>query len=262
MNTPPASADSLIFGWDRPGRGKWTLAGFLLGSLAVHALGFYLFQIVYPPAVALLPPPGRVSLIAPNSGEGLLLLRWLEAEDPALASNTQLPADGKSLTMPTIQHAPSYLARQSPLKPLPPINSEPGVPSARPPGPVERPAPRTRPVTAIVPTVVHFSAELEGRGQAQSPDFKFNASGSTSPQAAEFRIAVNDEGAVRFCFLQSSAGDPALDEQVRKYLALCRFPPIANRNEQTANNLTWGMATVEWGNDIAAAPSPSPETAP
>lgn len=262
MNTPSASADHLIFGWEKPRRGKWTLAGFLLGSLALHALGFYLFQIIYPPAVALLPPPGRVSLIAPNSGEGLLLLRWLEAEDPALASNTQLPAGGKSLAMPTIQHAPSYLARQSPLKKLPPVTSELGVPSARPPGPIERTASRTQLVTTIVPTVVRFSPELEKGGPPQSPDFKFKTSGQTSPQAAQFRIAVNEKGEVRYCFLQSSAGDPALDEQMRKYLALCRFPQGPDRNGPTADNLIWGMATVEWGNDIAAAPSRSPEIAP
>jgi hypothetical protein len=263
VNIPSASADHLIFGWEKPRRGNWALTGFLLGSLAVHALGFYLFQIIYPPAVALLPPPGRVSLIAPNSGEGLLLLRWLEAEDPALASNTQLPAAGKSLTMPTIQHAPSYLARQSPLKKLPPVTSELAVPSAHPPGPVERAAPRTQPVTTIVPTVVRFSPELEKSGPVQSPNFKFNASGQTSAaQAAQFRIAVNEKGEVRYCFLQSSAGNPALDEQVRKYLALCRFPPSPDRSGQTADNLIWGMATVEWGNDIASAPALSPEIAP
>src|SRR2546422_7349263 len=49
-----------------------------------------------------------------RSGRGLL--RWLEAEDPALASTTQPPADGKSLAMPTIQHAPSYLMRQPSLR--------------------------------------------------------------------------------------------------------------------------------------------------
>lgn len=88
MNVPSAAVNDLVFRWEKPGRGKWTLSGFLLGSLFLHALGFYLFQIVYPPAVALLPPPGRVSLISPDTDEGRQLLRWLEAEDPALASTT------------------------------------------------------------------------------------------------------------------------------------------------------------------------------
>jgi hypothetical protein len=258
VNTPSASADHLIFGWEKPGRGRWTIAGFLLGSLAVHALGFYLFQIVYPPAVALLPPPGRVSLIAPNSDEGRLLLRWLDAEDPALASTTQPPADGKSLTMPTIQHAPSYLARQPPLKEVPPAPPELRVPSARPPAPVERAAARAQPVTKIAPSVVHFSAEFEKLGPVQSPDFKFNASGRESPQAAQFRVAVNANGEVRHCFLQNSSGDGSLDEQARKYLALCRFPSIPHSPSSILVSLTWGIATLEWGNDIMASPSPNP----
>jgi hypothetical protein len=81
---------------------------------------------------------------------------------------------------------------------------------------------------------------------------------------------VNEKGEVRYCFLQSSSGDAALDEQARKYLALTRFPAIRNspapaRNASpsdaggsTVASLTWGIATLEWGNDLAPPPSPSP----
>jgi hypothetical protein len=263
MNVPDASADDLIFGWERPGRGKWTIAGFLFGSLIVHALGFYLFQIVYPPAVALLPPPGRVSLIAPSSEEGRLLLSWLDAEDPALASTTQPLPDAKSLVMPTIQHAPSYLTREPALKELPPAPAPLRIPSARPPAPVELPINRVEPVTKIAPTQIRFSPELEALGSAQVPELKFNASGLESPQAAQFRIAVNENGEVRHCFLQNSSGDAALDEQARKYLAVSRFSPTENRLSKIENDLTWGSATLEWGNDLtpSSPPNPSP-TAP
>ena len=259
MNTPITSADDLIFGWERPGHGKWTIAGFLFGSLAVHALGFYLFQIVYPPAVALLPPPARVSLIAPNSDEGRLLLGWLDAEDPALASTTQPPPDGKSLVMPTIQHAPSYLARQPALKDLPPAPAPIRIPSARPPAPVELPKTAVQTAPKISPTVVHFSPELATRGSAQLPELKFSASGLESPQAAQFRIAVNGHGEVRYCFLQNSSGDAALDEQARKYLVLTRFS-ILHPPSSILASLTWGTATLEWGNDITpfSPPNPSP----
>jgi TonB family protein len=261
MNPSVTSGEDLIFGWQRPGRGKWTLAGFLFGSLAVHALGFYLFQIVYPPAVTLLPPPGRVSLIAPNSDEGRLLLGWLDAEDPALASTTQPPPDGKSLVMPTIQHAPSYLARQPALKDLPPAPPTIRIPSARPPAAVELPKSAAQAVTKIAPTVIRFSPELEKLGAAQIPELKFNASGQESPQAAQFRIAVNEHGEVRHCFLQISSGDAALDEQARKYLALTRFSPIENRKSKIENSLTWGAATLEWGNDLAPSSPPNPSPA-
>jgi len=260
MNLPDTTADDLIFGWERRGRGKWTIAGFLLGSLVVHAVGFYLFQIVYPPAVALLPPPGRVSLIAPTTDEGRLLLGWVDAEDPALASTTQPIGGGKSLAMPTIQHAPSYFTRQPALKELPPAPSSLRIPSARPPAPVESPTIRAEPTAKITPTAIRFSPDLEALGSAQIPGLKFTASSQESPQAARFRIAVNGHGEVRHCFLENSSGDVALDEQARKYLVVSRFSPIENRESGSGNNLIWGTAIVEWGNDLTpfAAPNPNP----
>lgn len=250
------SESGLIFGWDNPRRRKMAITGFLFASVVLHALGFYLFQIIYPPAVALLPPPGRVNLIAPNSDEGRLLLRWLEAEDPALASTTQLPADGKPPAIPTIQHAPSYLSRQPALREAPPLVSDLGVPSAQPPAPVERPPARIQSTPGISPTTLRFSSELETLGPLQGPEMKFAAASREAPQAAQFRIAVNENGEIRYCFLATSSGDPALDEQARKYLALSRFSTLRDPPSESQKELVWGMATVEWGNDIA---SPTPQ---
>jgi hypothetical protein len=261
VSAPLASESDLglVFAWDQPRRRKLAITGFLVASVVLHALCFYAFQIIYPPAVALLPPPGRVTVIAPNTEEGRVLLRWLEAEDPAVASTTQPPADGKSLTMPTIQHAPSYLTRQPALKDVPPSPPDPAVPSAQPPAPVEPPHASIQIVAKIAPTIVRLSTELETLGAMQSPEIKFTASGHESPQAAQFRVAVNENGAVRYCFLENSSGDAALDEQARKYLALCRFSAIRNPQSAIRNGFVWGTATVEWGNDIVA-PSPATES--
>jgi hypothetical protein len=257
MNT----AGDLVFGWEKPGRGKWTLSGFLLCSLAVHALGFYLFQIVYPPAVALLPPPGRVSLIAPNSDEGRQLLRWIEAEDPALASTTLPAPDAKGLVMPTIQHAPSYLGRQPALKDLPPAPPAVRIPSAHPPAPVEKPVAATQLVTKPVATIIRFSPQFVSLISPQTPELKFTAVTREQPEPAQFVIAVNDKGEVRHCFLKSSSGDAALDEQARKYIAASRVPAVRNSPNPVPDSLSWGDATVEWGNDIATlTSSPAPTT--
>jgi outer membrane biosynthesis protein TonB len=257
MNT----ANDLVFRWEKPGRGKWTLSGFLLGSLAIHAFGFYLFQIVYPPAIALLPPPGRVSLIAPNSDEGRQLLRWIEAEDPALASTTLPAPDAKGLVMPTIQHAPSYLGRQPALKDLPPAPVNERIPSAHPPAPVEKSVAATPLVTRPVATMIRFSPQFVSLISPQTPELKFTTSSREAPEAARFAIGVNDKGEVRHCFLQSSSGDPALDEQARKYIAASRIPAVRNSPDSTPDSLVWGNATVEWGNDIATtAPSSAPAT--
>jgi TonB family protein len=265
VSAPLLSANDprLVFAWDKPGRRKRAIAGFLFGSLLLHAFCFYIFQIVYPPAVALLPPPGRVSLIAPNTEEGRVLLRWLEAEDPALASTTQRPTDGKPLPLPTIQHAPSYLTREAALKEIPAPPSDARVPSAQPPAAVERPLAQIANAPRTVPTTLRFSPELEALGSAQSPELKFIASGKESPEVAQFRVAVNDRGDVRSCFLEKSSGDAALDQQARKYLALCRFSPVQNPESKIQNGSTWGLVTVEWGNDIVFPPSTHPEsTAP
>jgi hypothetical protein len=260
VNAAAENHPALVFAWDRRGRRKWALTGFLLGSFLLHALCFYAFQIIYPPAVALLPPPGRVSLIAPNTDEGRVLLRWLEAEDPALASTTQTLAEAKLFTMPTIQHAPSYLTHEPQLRDIPALAADLRVPSAQPPAPVERPHPQVPVAAKIVPTTVRFSPELEALGPLESPPAKFAASGHESPQPAEFRVAVNENGEVRYSFVEVSSGDPALDEQARKYLALCRFPAIRDSPSSILPSLTWGTAIVEWGNDILAPPPKNPET--
>ncbi|MGZ5005552.1 MAG: hypothetical protein ACXWG7_08345, partial [Chthoniobacterales bacterium] len=52
-----------IFDWSAPHGRRLTLTSFIAASAAVHAFCFYVFQIIYPPTVALTPPPGRISLI-------------------------------------------------------------------------------------------------------------------------------------------------------------------------------------------------------
>ncbi len=264
MSAPLASESDLglVFVWDQPRRRRLAITGFVVASVVLHALCFYVFQIIYPPAVALLPPPGRVTVIAPNTEEGRVQLRWLEAEDPALASTTQSPADGKLLAMPTIQHAPSYLTRQPALKDIPPFPPDSAVPSAHPPAPVEPPLASIQLVAKVAPTIVRLSPELEALGALQPPEMKFTTSGYESPQAAQFRVAVNETGAIRYCFVARSSGDTALDEQARRYLALCRFPAARNSRSEILSGFLWGTATIEWGNDIVAPSSATESVAP
>ncbi len=141
------------------------------------------------------------------------MLRWLEAEDPALASTTQ-PLNEKSLTIPTIQHAPSYLMRQPALKEAPPLPRRPGIPSAQPPGPVEALA-QADPNRGqdLRPPSCAFHRNFETFGFSPGPEMKFTASRRESPQVAQFRVAVNENGEVRYCFLENSSGDGTLDEQ-------------------------------------------------
>jgi hypothetical protein len=261
MNMPilATPTEPLVFDWSAPRRRNAAIAGLLAASLLVHAAALYVFQIVYPPTISLLPPPARVNLVTSASDEGRTLLRWIEAEDPAIASTTRRPPDAKAYALPKLQHVPSYFATEPALKEVPPLVVDLRIPSSQPPGPVPL---IHRPVAAPVraaPTTVVFSKELEGLGKPTFASPSFKASTSEPPQSVRFRIAVGGHGEILYCFALNSSGDPALDEQARNYLALGRFAPGATSSDQS---LVWGIATVEWGNDVACSQTTSTATAP
>ena len=248
---------NLLFHWEPPRPRRLAILGFLAASAALHALCFYVFQVVYPPTISLLPPPARVSLIAPVSPEARSYLNWLEAEDPALASQTQRPADARAFQFPKLPHVPSYLAVPPRLKEPPPEQNLPATASAMPPGPVTiRTAQATAP-TQLAPTTLVFSERFREL-PVTHPELKFQASSRETPQSARFRIAVDSSGIVRYELLDQSSGDPALDEQARQYLALCRF----EADPRLRNNpvLTWGMAAFEFGTDLQLPPSSAEPT--
>jgi hypothetical protein len=258
MTATAAGNPQLLFNWDAPRRRNFAVAGFLFASFVFHLAGFYLFQIVYPPAVSLLPAPQRVNVVNDKSEDGARLLRWVEAEDPALAFATRRPMDTRRHAL-KVEHVPSYFAREPALKRPPPLTVNLRVPTVQPPGPV----PTTRrgnlkPLEAA-PTGIIFSDELSALGQPRIGSGQFRASVNGPPENARFRIGVDGHGAVRFCFTETSSGDAALDEQAQERLALCRF---ARRSTTDADALTWGTATVEWGTDVAAPDSKSSPVAP
>src|SRR6266498_4045013 len=166
MNIPASetAAEALLFSWEPPRRRQLALAAFMALSLTAHALCFYVFQIVYPPTVSLLPPPARVGVITSSSEEGRTLLRWLDAEDPALAFTTQRPPEERLRAFPKVEHVPSYLAVEPALKEIPPQVTNLGIPDSQPPG--AAPFGHRQPQPAIGPTTtsVLFSKELEAFG--------------------------------------------------------------------------------------------------
>ena len=253
-----ALKENLLFAWE-PGRARhFAIFGFLALSAAGHGVCFYLFQIVYPPTVALLPPPARVNLISENSDEGRAVLQWVAAEDPALATTTQRSPEAKAFILPKLSHVPSYLTAQPALKHLPLPNPAVQVPSSQPPGPVPIARAQNQPAAAGTSTTILFASDTDSLGEAQQPPMKFSASTREPPQSGSFRIAVNDDGIVRYCFLQNSSGDAALDKQARSYLMLCRFPPANKTSSRGKDQLKWTTATIEWGNDVIAPPASLP----
>jgi hypothetical protein len=248
----------LLFHWERPRRRKLAIAGFLVLSAALHAFGFYIFQVVYPPPIALLPPPAQVTLIAPTSPEARTFLNWLSAEDPALASQTQRPSDARAFQLPKLAHIPSYVAVKPQLKNFPERHSLPSPPLAFPPNSVEvKRAPLDSPPLKAPTTLVFSNPALIL--QTPPPDFKFLASTREVPENVRFTIAVDSSGLIRYVFPEHSSGDAALDEQARGHLVVCRFQrlPTASPND----GLIWATAAFEFGNDLQL-PMSSTESAP
>jgi hypothetical protein len=83
------------------------------------------------------------------------------------------------------------------------------------------------------------------------PQSGFATSNEETPETLRFRVAVNDLGEIRYCFLINSSGDPALDEQARLQIVRSRFLPNRQIGANPGSSLLWGMATIQWGSDVA-----------
>src|SRR6266566_9801398 len=189
-----SAAETLIFSWESPGGQKLAITIFLALSLAAHALCFYIFQIVYPPMIALLPPPARITLITSASEEGRTLLRWIDSEDPALAFTTHRPPETRLHALPKAEHVPSYSAVEPTLKNIPPLERDLRIPSCQPPGAVhfarQKPALRI----TVAKTALSFSKELQAFGAPILPDAAFAESNEEMPETIRFRVAVSKLG--------------------------------------------------------------------
>ena len=243
--------EPLLFSWDSPRRRQAAFLAFLAISLLAHAVCFYIFQVVYPPAITLLPPPARVALITPASEEGRTLLRWIDAEDPAVAFTTHRPPEARLRGLPKVEHVPSYHAMDPTLKELPALEVDSRAPDSQPPAAVPFMREKMASGAGSIPTSVSFSKELNAFGSATLPELKFASSNGEAPEAIRFRVAINKLGEIRYCFPMNSSGDPGLDQQARLYLTLCRFSRSELGGGKPDASLTWGIAIIEWGNDIA-----------
>ena len=259
--SPELATEPLLFSWDSPRRRQAAFLAFLALSLLAHAVCFYIFQVVYPPTVTLLPPPARVALITPASEEGRTLLRWIDAEDPAVAFTTHRPPEARLRALPKVEHVPSYHAMEPTLKELPALEVDSRAPDSQPPAAVPLMREKSASAAGSIPTSVSFSKELDAFGSATLPELKFAASNGEAPEAIRFRVAISKLGEIRYCFPMNSSGDPGLDEQARLYLTRCRFSRSELGGGKPDASLTWGIAIIEWGNDIARPQARQPVSA-
>jgi hypothetical protein len=247
MNAEPA--EEAVSGHET-GAMQWTLLGFILLSACVHAFGFYIFQTIYPPAGPVPPPPIEVGLLTPGTPEADAVLRWIDAEDPALAAEPRkAPVPG----LMSLPYNPSYATvHAQPAMASPAAEALPYPSGASGLDLVEMAAAHAMaspPPPAPAATALSFSGGIKDGAEETLPSLDgLHEADLGALQPARFLMGVSDEGEVRYVFLQESSGDKSLDADASRVLEKVRFHP---RGEA----LTWGFATFYWGSGVYAPPA-------
>lgn len=224
----------------RPSR---RLAGFLILSLGAHGLAFSFFR-----------DPGEFAPIPPPSPGKVVLMReadlpggYAQIFEPSaivypgtvpvrLSDDIVLPWQDTQWAAQPILPAPLFrpgqLGADAPLA----VRAETALgqfQSAR--------LPKTGPVKGrpVLQTWHEIAGELKDRKPTTPLELPAMKSASAlEPTAA--RIGVDEDGAVRFVFLEGTSGDPAVDREALNLLRGWRFEPAPGRWVQ------WGRVRVLW----------------
>ena len=233
-----------------PGEKPFPLTLLLFGGLSflAHAATFFLFQVSYPSRVTIPPQTPQVSLLTGDTPEQQSLLRWIESEDPALVAASSHPVPARLFETP---YRPSYMTPRTAPRSMPVQAEKP----ERPPGPelqtllksVVPAAPS--PAAPVGPARTHIvlSGGLSGRQLAKPPSLKTRAAGPL--EDVSVLLGVSAEGDVRYAFLQRSSGDHPTDAATVAELMRSHLQPV-----DSAGDLTWGLATIVWGDDAYPEP--------
>jgi len=243
----PREEPALTFAWTRTGGSLAALAAFLLISFGAHVATFFLFRVVYPERASIPPPAPRVSLLSASRPDHQPLLRWVEAEDPSLTATAAAVAPAHLLEVP---YRASYETVRTPLRPVPEAKPVATFLPARSPLEVIRGASRKTapeaPPTSPRATQVLFSGSLSTRPLADSRALDLTEKSPAPLEPARFLIGVTSAGEPRYVFPQNSSGHPALDAAAATHLSRTVFAA-----DEAA--ITWGFATIQWGDDAYAS---------
>ncbi len=197
-------------------------------SFAVHAFGFYLFQVVYPPSLSLRPPAAEVTLDLSGQEFNVQTANWLAAEDPALIASVNLKNPNVNELLESSMYVPTFHSVTTRTAELPPILNPP-----------ER--------ILATKRLIRPSVELAGyhnNTAGQSSDFAKEESGLpvnyagsrlcyglqlpqefwTEPlKPARFIIKFSESQLPQWVFMKETSGNERADEWIAKQLRM--MPP-------------------------------------
>ena len=244
-----------ILSLSRKRRIPYILFGFLLLSLFIHLITFYLFRVEYPPTITITPPPARVVILQPDLPENEAFLQWLEASDPAKLAQPPM-AD------PPLENVfafePSYATRTA--EPVisgqfdtrHPVSFPPAIDGFTLAMRMEKTKQSTAPpASPIPPTKIVYDPAIEKRFSRELPEPEFKRTKAESLIPATFLIGTPSIGEKPLVYLQTSSGDETLDREAESFLSQLPF---------SRGKLEWGFVTFYWGPEVFAEPQP-PENA-
>ena len=240
---PGPEGSQLTFAWPEREPFPWMLFGFVLLSFVAHAGSFFIFQVVDPQRATLPLRAPQVHLLAGSTPEERAVLEWIDAEDPSLV------AGAGSVTPPgvlDVAYRPSYAtprtAPRSVSEPQAPVQ----FPAVKTPLAIIRSADARPADTARIPqpsaTRASFSDAIASRPLVRAPELTPTKKAAEPLEPSRYLIGVTDRGEVRFVFVQSSSGDPALDTEGAARLASAAFA-------SDESPIVWAHATIAWGDD-------------
>lgn len=240
----------LTFDWFRQHSVSYILPALLIGALVAHLAALYVFGAGFPSPVAILPPPGQVTFLSRGSEQNDALLKWIEAQDPALVGLRRSAPPPELLDVP---YTPSFaevraLPRRPQIEPAPVT-----FPPARPLSSFTNALPSQGTKSLKLPpppTRVEFSPALATRQIGEAP-LSVYAQPGTILRPTVFFVGVNSDGLPSYVFVRATSGDQRIDREAEIHLASRRFHPSDLAVE-------WGTVTIVWGADAHGVAARSP----
>ncbi len=252
-----AGGTGLTFHWPNRRDISLLLPGFIVLSVLLHLLAFYVFQVVYPTSVSILPPPAQGRTVDA-----------LESRSSGVA-----PLDRGGRPRCCFRAFGGHASRPSPA-PLSSFvrGSSRDAADRRRDAATDHVSTRKKPARthqqrrcsqatarcgdsrpAVEGPFLGLAREPRTQNRPADPALRPKARHSFCPRS--FLVGVTDRGEVRHIFLQAASGDKTIDQQAEAHLAKIEFA-------HAPEPMTWGFATYFWGNDASSlqpsTPAPQP----
>ncbi|MFT5465785.1 MAG: hypothetical protein ACI8UO_000881 [Verrucomicrobiales bacterium] len=238
-------APKLIFSWRTP-KINWRLHFIILASLLGHVFAFYVFRVIYPPAVRVTPQPTRVTLLQSSDPQAARFLRVLNDRSFSLGAGGGEEMTGEILNSRRAAFRPSFQGHEIALRDFPPSEPELSLPdlirgdeivlpqtklSAQPAPPI--PSPPAQPVIQLGPEFAGREIEIDSKllEIVEAPGRRFRA-----------LVGVRADGGLQHLIIDEELEAPLPENFALHFRNALRF----NRAAKPASGLKWGWIEISW----------------